>query len=75
MKTRLKLFEIMFYAVVSLILFSFIYRVASGDLNNISIGFNGVTETRCINGVQFVVGQDGRPVQIIDADGKGVACK
>lgn len=75
MKTRLTLVEIMIGAAMALILVSLIYRGASADLSSISIGFNGVTETRCINGVQFVVGQDGRPVQIIDVDGKGVACK
>ena len=42
---------------------------------NISIGIGGIVETRCIEGFKFVIGQDGRMIQILDSFGKGVPCK
>ena len=69
------LIEMMIIAVFGLILFSAILAFSGADPKEFSFGINGITETRCINGVQFIVGQDGRPVQVIGADGKGVACK
>ena len=41
---------------------------------NVQYGFNGVTETRCIEGFKFVVGHDGNAHQIMDEAGKGVRC-
>ena len=43
--------------------------------NNLSFGFNGITETRCINGYTFVVGRDGNARQVLDEFGKGARCK
>lgn len=37
-------------------------------------GINGVTETRCIDGFKFVVGERGRTSQILNDKGGGVAC-
>jgi prepilin-type N-terminal cleavage/methylation domain-containing protein len=45
---------------------------SAGDL---SWGFNGVTESRCIDGYRFVVGQDGGARQIMDEMGRGVRCQ
>lgn len=42
--------------------------------SNISWGFNGATETRCISGVQFVVGPRGYAQQIIGANGSPITC-
>lgn len=42
--------------------------------SNINFGFNGIVETRCINGYMFVVGQDGSVRQVIDSFGKGANC-
>ena len=42
--------------------------------NNLSFGFNGITETRCINGYTFVVGRDGNARQVLDEFGKGARC-
>lgn len=42
--------------------------------SNISIGFNGVSETRCIEGYKFVVGSQGNARQIYDSMGHGVPC-
>lgn len=47
--------------------------VSSG--NNISWGINGVTESRCIEGYKFVIGEHGQPRQILDEFGKGVRCE
>lgn len=43
----------------------------SGEL---SMGINGVAESRCIQGYQFVVGRDGSTRQIMDENGRGVRC-
>ena len=43
--------------------------------SNISYGINGVTETRCINGMKFVVGQSGSVQQILGPNGGGVPCQ
>ena len=37
-------------------------------------GINGATESRCIEGYKFVIGQDGNARQILDELGKGVRC-
>ena len=42
---------------------------------NISYGINGMTESRCIEGYKFVVGEGGQPRQILDEFGKGVRCQ
>lgn len=42
--------------------------------NSLSFGINGVTEERCIGGYKFVLGQGGRPAQILNEFGKGVPC-
>lgn len=41
---------------------------------SISMGFNGVTEVRCISGYKFVIGSKGYPTQILDGQGHGVSC-
>ena len=51
-----------------------IFGTAQGN-NNISFGINGMTESRCIEGYKFIVGQDGNTRQILDEFGKGVRCE
>lgn len=46
---------------------------ANGN-GNISIGVNGVTESRCIDGYKFIVDQNGSARQILDEFGKGAKC-
>ena len=48
---------------------------AAPNSGNISIGFNGLTESRCIEGYKFVVGEHGQARQILDEFGKGVKCQ
>jgi prepilin-type N-terminal cleavage/methylation domain-containing protein len=49
---------------------------STGDRNSkLSIGINGLTESRCIEGYKFVVGEHGQARQILDEFGKGVRCE
>jgi prepilin-type N-terminal cleavage/methylation domain-containing protein len=43
--------------------------------NSVSFGINGMTESRCIEGYKFVIGEQGQPRQILDEFGKGVRCE
>ena len=43
--------------------------------SNVTWGVNGMTESRCIEGYKFIVGQDGQARQILDEFGKGVRCE
>lgn len=43
--------------------------------NSFSIGVNGLTEMRCIEGYKFVVGDRGQARQVMDEFGKGVKCE
>jgi prepilin-type N-terminal cleavage/methylation domain-containing protein len=47
----------------------------TGQTNNISWGVNGMTESRCIEGYKFIVGERGQARQILDEFGKGVRCE
>ena len=42
--------------------------------SNISIGINGMSESRCIEGYKFIVDQNGNTRQILDEFGKGARC-
>ena len=68
--------------MVAIVILLAVGVMASGVLNavngisqgsNISIGINGVTESRCIEGYKFVITQDSTR-QILDEFGKGVRC-
>ena len=78
MKQRgVTLIELMIGIAIGLIVISLIAGTAgtlSGN-SNISAGINGITESRCIEGYKFVVGQDGNVRQILDEFGKGVRCQ
>jgi prepilin-type N-terminal cleavage/methylation domain-containing protein len=41
----------------------------------ISVGINGITESRCIEGYKFIIDQSGNSRQILDEFGKGVHCQ
>jgi hypothetical protein len=43
--------------------------------NNVSIGVNGLTESRCIEGYKFILDQNGNARQILDEFGKGARCE
>ena len=42
--------------------------------STMSVGYNGVTEVRCISGYKFVVADRGHTTQILDSQGHGVSC-
>lgn len=46
-----------------------------GSTSSTSFGINGVVETRCMNGYQFVVGPTGFATQMLDNAGRGVSCQ
>lgn len=46
----------------------------SADAPTYTWGINGLTETRCINGYRFIIGKHGHIQQMLDAQGRGVAC-
>ncbi len=71
------LIELMVVIVIGLIVLTMIFNAsgsASGN-NSISWGINGMTESRCIEGYKFIVGQEGQARQILDEFGKGVRCE
>ena len=71
------LIEMMIAVVIVLILILMAVNVVNGTGtgNSISYGYNGMTESRCIDGYKFIVGQDGGARQIMDELGKGVKCQ
>lgn len=72
------LIELMIVVAIIGILFTIALPILLGSsqgTNNISIGINGMTESRCIDGYKFIVSQDGNARQVLDEFGKGVRCE
>ncbi len=70
------LIEVMIVFVMLGIVGTLIVNVAgfaSGN-SSVSYGINGMTESRCIEGYKFIIGQNSQPRQILDEFGKGVRC-
>jgi prepilin-type N-terminal cleavage/methylation domain-containing protein len=71
------LIEIMISIVfVSVLILIAIPVITGSTSNNSSVtwGYNGMTESRCIEGYKFVIDQRGNSRQILDEFGKGVRC-
>lgn len=51
-----------------------IYTGAQIGFSNVSMGINGMTESRCIDGFKFTIDQRGFTRQIMDELGHGVKC-
>lgn len=70
------LIEMMIAVVFILTIGMFVFNAVNGigNAGNISFGINGMTESRCIEGYKFIVGQEGQARQILDEFGKGVRC-
>ena len=64
---------IVFFGTLIVIAMNFLASTSGNS--NISIGINGMTESRCIEGYKFVIGEHGQPRQILDEFGKGVRCQ
>lgn len=60
--------------VVGIIGFNF-YTGSQNGFSNISAGFNGMTESRCIDGYKFTIDRRGFTRQIMDSVGHGVQCE
>lgn len=69
------LIEIMIASVIVTILAAVLIPIFTGSSGNYTYGTNGMTETRCINGLMFVVGRSGSVQQIIGESGGGISCK
>lgn len=72
---KITLIEVMIVLCIALIVAAVAYPAIFGQSSsgNITYGFNGVTESRCIEGYKFIVSRDGTR-QIMDEFGKGVKC-
>lgn len=71
------LIEMMIVIAIVGIIAAIVIPITMGEPINrpsISVGINGVTETRCISGYKFVLGSKGYPTQILDSQGHGVSC-
>lgn len=73
------LIELMITIIFSIVVLTLVIGIASvGGIpseQTISYGINGLAETRCIEGMKFVVGQSGSVQQILGPNGGGVACQ
>lgn len=71
------LIELMVAIVIVLVITMIGFGTITGTTqgNSISWGVNGMTESRCIEGYKFIVGQDGSARQILDEFGKGARCE
>ena len=72
------LIELLTVIVIVMILgavgFNF-YIGSQNGFSNVSIGINGMTESRCIDGYKFTIDQRGFTRQIMDSVGHGVQCE
>ena len=59
-------------AIMAAILLPLIF---SATKTGATFGANGMTETRCIEGYKFVVGQSGTVSQMMDGQGNGIPCQ
>lgn len=63
---------------IAVFIASIVVLVVIGSISNnqssTSFGFNGVAETRCVDGYKFIIGRDGGARQFMDESGRGVRC-
>ena len=77
MSTGFTLFNVWIGVIIALIISTIAFNVYTGvnaESGSISFGINGLTESRCIDGYKFIVGQDGSARQIMDELGRGAKC-
>jgi len=69
------LIEVMIVIAIIGILIAMVVPVMnSKESKEVTWGLNGLTESRCIDGYKFIVGQDGGARQIMDEAGRGIRC-
>ena len=72
------LIELLTVIVIVMILGAVGFNFYIGSKNGfsyISVGVNGMTESRCIDGYKFTIDQRGFTRQIMDSVGHGVQCE
>ena len=71
------LIDLMVVIAILGILASIVFRGAGAVQGNsqLSWGWNGMTEVRCIDGYKFVIGEHGQARQVLDEFGKGSRCE
>ncbi len=75
---RFTVIEMIVAGVIVLIGIKIVVFAVNGTDNgysNFSMGVNGLTESRCIDGYKFIVSHDGNARQIMDELGKGIKCQ
>jgi prepilin-type N-terminal cleavage/methylation domain-containing protein len=65
---------IVMLGIIAAIAVPMVMGTSQGNNSSISMGWNGVTEVRCIEGYKFVVGENGSARQVMDEAGKGMRC-
>lgn len=74
-KQGFSLIELMVAIVFIFIIAMILLGTISGTTNkNVSIGINGISETRCIDGYKFIIGHGGQARQILNEQGGGIHC-
>lgn len=68
--------EIIVFSMIALMVLAIAVNIGRAFTDpNISVGVNGIVEHRCVSGYEFVIGDSGKPVQILTEYGRGVPCK
>jgi hypothetical protein len=68
--------ETLIYIAIAGVFIMMVLRVGAAltSGSGVSIGINGLTEVRCIEGYRFVISGEGQARQILDEFGKGARC-
>jgi hypothetical protein len=74
MKTKEKIIALVAVSLLGLFIYGLVIDPPPASEMKLQFGPNGLTETRCINGFSFIVGQQGHVTQMVDEQGRGIKC-